>query len=252
MFTKKKIIFESALGKKSEDFLGMLKPEPAKKIIPEWYKKMANYHEGAFNKPTIKKCVPILDALSMGYIVRLAWDVYVHKTKNDKGETLLEVDVGRDLNPLLQKYSLNISEHNHFQIPKDSYHSNEYEGVLKFASPWVIKTPPGYSCLFISPMNHRNNEFRIFEGVVDTDTHTLPINFPFAIKHFKEGQKIIRGGTPIVQIIPFKRESWQVDLQYKNRDRKEPLHGSATMKFFGLGSMIDAYKKISWNKKNFD
>ena len=103
MFTKKKIIFESALGKKSEDFLGMLKPEPAKKIIPEWYKKMANYHEGAFNKPTIKKCLPILDALSMGYIVRLAWDVYVHKTKNDKGETLLEVDVGRDLNPLLQK-----------------------------------------------------------------------------------------------------------------------------------------------------
>ena len=36
---------------------------------------------------------------------------------------------------------------------KCPYHkvNNETNGYLKVMNPWTIKTPPGYSCLFLPP-----------------------------------------------------------------------------------------------------
>ena len=52
-------------------------------------------------------------------------------------------------------------------------------------------------------------------GIVDTDKYVAPVNFPFVINDPKfEG--LISKGTPIAQIIPFKRNSWKMKIGNKN------------------------------------
>ena len=77
-------------------------------------------------------------------------------------------------------------------------------------NPYAIATPPGYSVLFTQPM-HRESVFTILDGIVDTDNYNVPVNFPFVLNDVKwEG--IIPAGTPMAQLIPFKRESWEHNL----------------------------------------
>ena len=78
----------------------------------------------------------------------------------------------------------------------------------KWINPWGIKTPKGYS-IFIKNLPHRESIFTILEGVVDTDEYHVPVNFPFVINDVNfEG--LIPAGTPIAQILPFKRENWKM------------------------------------------
>ena len=77
----------------------------------------------------------------------------------------------------------------------------------------MIKTPPGYSVLFTHPMNWHYLPFYSLSGVVDTDTYTMPVLFPFMMKNNFEG--IIPKGTPVIQIIPFKRDDWKSNIYDK-------------------------------------
>jgi hypothetical protein len=71
------------------DTIGVAKeytPKPASKFIPQWYKDM----EPSFPKEkkpssllTIKKCIPVLDAITAGYIIVSPCDVYVSLKNNE-------------------------------------------------------------------------------------------------------------------------------------------------------------------------
>ena len=74
-----------------------------------------------------------------------------------------------------------------------------------------LKTPKGYSVLFCHPLNRFELPFQTFSGVVETDEYNQGTHFPFYIKKLNVGEIIIiKKGTPIVQIIPFKRENWKI------------------------------------------
>jgi hypothetical protein len=60
----------------------------------------------------------------------------------------------------------------------------------------------------------------ILEGIVDTDGYNAAVQFPFIIDEGFEG--IIPAGTPIVQVIPFKREDWKMQIG-NDQDRKHNL-----------------------------
>ena len=51
----------------------------------------------------------------------------------------------------------------------------------KILNPWIITTPPGYSTLFVPPLNNSDDRFSIIAGIVDTDTFKNEINFPIVI-----------------------------------------------------------------------
>jgi len=60
-------------------------PTPIKFNIPEWYK---NLDHTILNK-TIKGCMPFLDTLTSGYLLKMPQDFYVRHNvdnKNEKGE----------------------------------------------------------------------------------------------------------------------------------------------------------------------
>jgi len=225
-------------------------PSPIKLNIPEWYKKL----EHSVENKTIKGCMPFLDTLTSGYLLKLPQDFYVrHNVENEKIKDCFH-KVG------LENYNVKINESFiNLNSTNADYHSpNQLRGselvqknknlpFHKILNPWKIKTPKGYSCLFVPPLNNSDDRFSIIPGIVDTDTFPLIINFPIVINGDKYPilETIIKKGTPYVQIIPFKRDSWKMTL--KPRKKKEIKNN---LFFYGL-NLLNVYKNRYWNKKSW-
>jgi hypothetical protein len=92
---------------------------------------------------------------------------------------------------------------------------------------------------------HRKSVFTILEGVVDTDQYKAPVNFPFVLNDVKwEG--IIPAGTPMAQVIPFKRESWEHKIgSDKERQEQEKINRKLKTLFF------NSYKRQFWSRKEY-
>jgi hypothetical protein len=184
---------------------GCIEPIPAIKEIPEWYKKMSPLRRliniNNLDQPmdfTVKKCIPILDAFTTGYYLVTKYDS--HWSIDKEGNHQCQCDaklVDGGLKP--------ITMHPYEQIRDIELGGIYNEYAYKFSNPYVIKTPPGYSCIFTHPFN-QISPFLTLTGVVDTDMHPLAVQFPFLM--LKDYEGTIKRGTPIVQIIPFKRDDW--------------------------------------------
>jgi hypothetical protein len=191
-------------------------PKPASSFIPDWYKNLESYIGGE-KKPsgdgmttgTIKRCMPVFDAIVGGYIITTYADVWVSQKPNfdqDGKETKSTV-------PWYEWPSFGpIQWHPVEQAPQHPNKGNLPEGASypKWINPWSIQTPPGYSVLLTAPM-HRESIFTILDGVVDTDQYNAAVNFPFVLNDWAfEG--LIPAGTPMAQVIPFKRETWEMKI----------------------------------------
>lgn len=205
-------------------------PKPAVKFIPKWYKDMENSFPKERNPEsisTIKKCIPVLDAITSGYIIVSPCDVYV-SIKDGEPNYNSAIPNLISFHPRKQAYlHPQVSD---FQFPK-------------WANPWAIKTPKGYSCLLIPPMHNSNKWFTILEGIVDTDTYSSSINFPFVLKNPTE-EFMIPAGTPIAQVIPFKREEWKSNVS-KDTSEVENIVKYLNSQFF------DRYKRMFWSRKSY-
>lgn len=216
-------------------------PVPASTMLPDWYKsknknivnnKAYKYGTGndkdIFNL-TIKKCIPFFDAISEGYIATLSSDIYVTNDDNFRYKIMWEVP-----------YDV-VSEHSVEQIGYNNLPKN-FDKVFKWNFNFIIKTPPGYSCLFTHPRGYFNLPFKTIDGIVDTDTHPVEVNFPFFLEKNFSGK--IEKGTPICQIIPFKREPWKsyrmgIDENYSFK------------KIDFLSFIENSYRNRFWNRKSF-
>lgn len=227
-------------------------PIPSKLDIPEWYKKIEKQLDEDPRSQSVKSCMPFLDSMTCGYLLPLSQDMILQhniwvKNKN-KYMTHIGFSNNNDKHKIKNQYNLNIDteEHPTRQVGgKDSFmgKKNKGMGIPKIMNPWTIKTPPGYSCLFVPPMQREMDYIHIIPGIVDTDTFDLKINFPFIIntEKYDKIDTIISMGTPYVQVIPFKREGWKMNTcEHKKSLVKELLHNL---------KIKDIYKIFSWNKK---
>ena len=89
-------------------------------------------------------------------------------------------------------------------VPAPAGYSNEH---FAWQQPFSLKTPKGYSVLICHPMNRFDLPFMTTSGIVDADGGMQYGSIPFFAKDGWEG--IIPAGTPIAQVIPFKRDSWK-------------------------------------------
>lgn len=206
-------------------------PKPASRFIPEEYKKLSRFYNDDVHRPTLKTCIPFLDSLTMGYIIPFDQDYVVDPVENDFSVTASSREEGE------------FGFHNQTQLPEE-WKKTTGENAGKFLNKWLIKTPPGYSCLFIKPMNRIEERFDIISGVVDTDTYINVINFPFILRK-RDKQFIIKKGEPMVQVIPFKRESWKGWSGFY----KEKLHSKTLNNL--MSEWVDKYKKMFWSKKSY-
>jgi hypothetical protein len=212
-------------------------PSPAINNLPDFFKKMPAFagekHMNDVNmlNQTIKRCVPVLDALSAGYVIKTPVDMWVE----------LQEDV-----PFI-RWSVEhtiLSVHDKKQVPEEMIPDYCYDIPFKMMNDFGIKTPPGYSTLFLPILNVPNNPIVALSGIVETDNFNIPVNFPFFLKRGFSGK--IPAGTPVAQLIPFQRENWKSEID--TLDEKELL----AVKLMINRSLEFAYKKIFWKRKQYN
>lgn len=204
-------------------------PQPASKHIPDWYKKIESYispdsKTGGMGNAggTIKKCMPVFDAITAGYLLFTPADIYVSQVE------------GR---PHYEWPSLNLLQFHPIQQASNHPLNNGFD-YPKWMNPWVIQTPKGYSTLFTQPFHHKSI-FTILTGIVDTDIYTNAVNFPFVLND-PLFTGLIPAGTPMAQVIPIKRDNWKL------------TYGETNHKKIGIrlrSKIVDGYKHLFWQRK---
>lgn len=220
-FNKKKIL-KAQTADASIDFLP---PVPAKSLVPEWYKTSPAVVEGEMS---IKRCVPVLDTFLTGYMIVTSADFMFDESQQRF------IDNAAWQEP--------ISTHGDFQVENMEIGNDIYPHPYKWNNSWKLQAPEGYSLLITHPLNRTDLPFQSITGIVDADMHPLIINFPFFMKKGFSG--LIPAGTPIVQIIPIKREPWELKIDDENSHEYKDfwrwnIHPEAT------------YKRKFWERKEY-
>lgn len=221
---------DGSLKNTFNDWANIPDPIPAKKSIPEWFKETKNYDQKTQLVKTIKKCPPFLDAFTTGYIIPFASECNL-KVKEDR-----QVIYG---GPGTMFLSMHV---------KAQYESSPWKDkiVMKYSSPWIIETPPGWSCLFLHPLNDDNKNFTSIAGIVDTDTYRLPVNFPFLVNAKAGTEFNLNTKTPMIQVIPFFRQEWEHEIKEINN-----VEWQSHQKAIGDSWNNDGYKDMFHQKKKF-
>ena len=173
---------------------------PAKKIIPDWYKKLSQETRIAIGGdiiPTIKQCMPVMDIITSGYIITNPYKMILDPKDTPGNHVDYMAHAHVDYLP---------STHLHKMCPVKI--DDRKKHWLKIKQPWTVKTPPGYSCLFIQPFYNFKHEWLLFPAIVDTDKHDVAVHFPGYTRSGK--RTVIEEGQPLMQVIPFKREEWKM------------------------------------------
>lgn len=215
------------------------KPKPAIEYIPQWYKDAKAYLDPSGKKApplngvpasTVKRCMPLWDMMTAGYIMETPYDIYIRQTPEG---------------PYFQwanEETLAFQSMDQFQ---NHPYSRDINYAVRIVIPWSIKTPKGWSIIVMEPQHHEPGPIACASGIVDTDTYSLPFNMFFKLRDLNfEG--LIPAGTPFLQIIPFKRENWASSLGGDKERKKSEKDYKNFSRFF-----FDRYKKLWWNKKQY-
>jgi len=232
-FLKEKLITFESTNNDAWDVVEV--PKSATKSIPSWYKRLraVNLPRKMFNGRldlTVKACVPFRDAMTAGYIYKTWTDIYITEVGDE-----IEWVYACQPNPFI------VATRKSIPTPIGC-HENEFAWQMYYAPI----TPKGYSCLIQQPLNDTESPFVTTAGVIDTDTGLFAGtgSIPFFIKKGFTG--LIPAGTPILQIIPFKREIWKSErIKLNEKTNLFRMH-----KIFS--KLIGGYSQKYWVPKKYD
>lgn len=231
---EKNIIFSA-----NKDYVDLKEnyPKPIKLNIPEWFKKL----DHSPDNHTIKGCIPFMETLTTGYLLSLPQDFILKYTHIS--------DIVLQPTNKVPNMNLNMFDRAETHPPRQFAGSpmqkkNLNSSAHKILNPWIIKTPPGYSCLFTAPLNNSDDRFTIISGIVNTDTFDMEVNFPFYVngEKYPAQDTVLKRGTPYVQVIPFKRDSWKMNIKTTSARKRYLSDASYFME------LIHRYKNVFWNK----
>lgn len=186
----------------------LIPPTAAKKNIAPYWKDMPSYHgkndaelvrKGIANRRNVflslKHCMPYFDAMIAGYHYILHADIEVKLDENGLPKLSWQSEVDPAGDRVLKEMPV---PHGH------------YEAHFGWQMYWGIQMPHGYSAMITHPVNRYDLPFTTVSGIVDFDVYPLPGNVSFHIKDNFKG--VIEAGTPIMSIIPIKREDWRSEI----------------------------------------
>jgi hypothetical protein len=173
--------------------LGVI-PPPIRsgKVIPAWYRNLAGKVNNVdiIENSTIKRCPPVIEAMTEGWIMPLAADVEFKTNADASGVEYRSLFY----KPMIENHQLDQIK-GHPDLPKPP---------MKFMNYWMVKVPPGYNLLFMPPLNRPDPRFTCFSGIVRGE-YMEYINFPFFF-NIKNFTGVIEAGTPLVQLMIYKRD----------------------------------------------
>jgi hypothetical protein len=215
------------------------KPKPATQYIPQWYKDAKSYLDPSGKKAptldgtpsaTIKKCMPVWDMMTAGYIIETPYDIYIRQI---------------DGQPYFQWGTMAAVAFQSMDQFQNHPYSRDINYAVRIIHPWSIKTPKGWSIMVMEPQHHEPGPITCASGIVDTDNFSIPFNMFLKLRD-PNFEGMIPAGTPFLQVIPFKREIWTSSLGGEKERNKFNLD----VRKFGT-IFFEAYKKIWWSKKEY-
>ena len=227
---KKNILKHSGI----EPFFDPIKP--SRNFIPGWYKDGQRFSDKNIEnslplRPGFKMCSAFSDAFTAGYMLPLIVDIAVKQTVN--GPVVTWNDPQADV--------LNTRENTtnkELPIPMGCHPSH-----FVWKTKHIYELPKGYSAIFTHPLNRFDLPFVTLSGIIDD--FVVPVgNVPVFFSSTFEG--IIPAGTPIAQIIPFKREDWD------SKEDKSVLEPGNLNTFYSSRQATGWYKQNIWKKKTFN
>jgi hypothetical protein len=197
------------------------KPVLAKSVSPDWWKtmKVADMNQGMPNK-TIRSCPAMDDWLKTGWILLANRDFHIKsgysKTDSDD-KRFMAVDPESD--KWADGGNASATHPSHQTLDGFDYlgTGGPVKDAFKMKNPWCITTPKGYSCFYLDPFLFQNDYFATWQGIIDTDSFRLNYDNAQIIFYPKvDHDFVIKKGTPLCQIIPYKREEWVATYSLKS------------------------------------
>jgi hypothetical protein len=187
---------------------------PNRSRMPDWYKHSMGGESG------IKRCYGLADYLRTGYTVPMWAKLDIRPPLNKlqpKWEAKYDFSHGLVSHELMfvdeqtedEFFSANSLFHNQFgqeqvgECPVSKIKTRHNSAYLKLTNPWLFKTAPGYSTLFIAPQWSPNPNYQVMSGVVNTDYYH---HANVVLNITSDSEFSIEEGTPMLHAIPFKRE----------------------------------------------
>jgi hypothetical protein len=237
-----KIIFHSS--KAYNNKTNAILPEPTAKVMPQWFNSMdlffkdprteKDFVDQLGNKyPTFKACPALLDIFTTGYVLRTPCDLTFFE-KDGRIEVATE--------PGYEDFSASRPEMPIFPVP----HGHAAEHFHWWAN-WSVGLPEGYSGIYVSPLNHFDLPFTTVSGIIDNDkVHSAGL-IPFFLKEGFTG--VIPKGTPFLQVIPFKREDWEMEVKHYSAKEIDSMFRKVAEIFRKPEGGV--YKKSFWSRRKY-
>lgn len=219
-------------------------PEPTSKYIPKWFSDMdlffkdpstdKDFLDQAGNKyPTFKACPALLDIFTTGYVLKTPCDLtfYEHEGR-------IEVKT----EPGYENFCASRPEMPNFPVPHG--HMTEH---FHWWPNWSVNLPDGYSAIYLSPINQFHLPFTTVAGIIDNDKVHSSGLIPYFLKEGFTG--VIPKGTAFLQIIPFKREDWEMDPQFHTLKEIDVMYKEVAKIFRKPEGGV--YKKLFWSRRKY-
>jgi hypothetical protein len=183
------------------------KPVPASQMYPSWFKSLpATTPEGM---STLKRCPPMTDMFSLGYIIPMWTEIKMTPTSQgyhiDTRMPIIENPLEGSRQTLSAQYPQQYQN-----TPWQDYQ------VIKLSSPWVVKTPPGYSLMILPLFGQHGCPVEPISAIIEADEYQIALSITCKIVA-NQGEVVhLLPGMPLAQLVPFKRETWTSKYSIKS------------------------------------
>jgi len=195
---------------------------------PDWWKEIES------KDGSLRRCAGVADYISQGFTITM-WSDLDFRPSVDHNYWESRFDVSHDHPFQVQSFDYGQTG----SCPVTKVRKLEKANYIKMINPWLFKTAPGWSCLFLPVSWEPNPNFTLLPSMVNTDYyhHANIVMNILTDEPFK-----IRQGTPLQHVIPIPRTKaleilWASQDAYHHMDQKG--FGSAFMPI----NMKGKYKK---------
>ena len=201
-------------------------PRPIKSGgFPDWLKRMEKWHDSLGHDPfntygnqvkglnmTIRACPAVIDSFTAkNTFIIPNWGAFMWKIEPPQQDVPSKIEIQSSdmawhfetgVHPLEQMGATKEKPPAKWAITQPT------PGLpaIKLISPWMIKTPPGTSTLFMHPFFDTALPFKVLPGIVHTDIWH-EINFP-VIWDSPDYDGWVKHGIPMIQMMVFRREEF--------------------------------------------
>lgn len=201
---------------------------PMRLYKPEWLTKEAKRFAETKNDKSISRCPGIRKLFSKGWVVFNWMDSYV-KINED----------------LTFEWKTNINQKNICPIPADYLEGHKIQPIsngiptFKLSTPWLAKTPDGYS-LYMKGMPYQEHDmFTVGEGMMSNEFGLTGITFHLIFK--KPGEYFLPAGMPLAHLMCVKDE----DVKEVFRDAtKEEIQQHLDESAIKYSRIVPSYKEM--------